>query len=95
MLTDKRFVPYCRTCQKPLKGSLSTFENVDHTWSLDLSDMACEGSEELYATYKEEFSLETITEEQDGAFDDFVAEHLDSWTVMEMTHVEGTTDPRI
>lgn len=98
MLSEKRYVAYCRTCQKPLNGELSTFHNSDNTWSFDLSDMSCDRSEFLYATYKDEFILDGIRqveEEQDEAFDDIVLEHLATWTILESLNVEGASQPRI
>lgn len=95
MQTEKRYVPYCRLCQRPLEGKLGVFRNADDTWSLDLEEMTCEGTKALYATFKEEFSLETITKEQDDAFDSFTMSHLLAWTVMETLHVDDTDEPRI
>ena len=98
MVTEKRYLAYCRECEGPLNGELDVFHNSDGTWSFELTSMSCERTKYLYEVYKEEFGLgenREVDEKQDEAFDDMISEHMSSWIMMETLHVEGATYPRV
>ena len=94
MVTDKKFVAYCKECKRPLNGTLHMYHNEDGTWSFDMFDMSCERTEYLYDVYKNEFGLgedREVDEKQDEAFDDMVAEHFRAWVILESLNDDGKT----